>query len=88
MVRLGLDPKVVAAVIAANGRLERAAFLMCRIRYFQDGAVLGGKAFVEEAYQRYRSQFGVNRKQGGRAAKYLGGSPIFVLRWLRIKPIG
>ena len=88
VVRLGLDPKVVAAVIAANGRLERAAFLMCRIRYFQDGAVLGGKAFVEEAYQRYRSQFAVNRKQGGRAAKYLGGSPIFVLRWLRIKPIG
>ncbi|MSU33477.1 MAG: chemotaxis protein CheW, partial [Pedosphaera sp.] len=40
VVRLGLDPKVVAAVIAANGRLERAAFLMCRIRYFQDGAVL------------------------------------------------
>lgn len=43
--------------------------LHCRIRYFTDGAVIGSKEFVNEAFARARSRFGPKRKDGARKLK-------------------
>ena len=51
--------------------LETAKMLRCRIRYFTDGAVIGSKEFVNEAFSSARERFGPKRKDGAR--KLRGG---------------
>lgn len=46
--------------------LNIASMLRCRVRYFSDGAVIGGKAFVNEAYAGARERFSAKRKDGAR----------------------
>jgi REP element-mobilizing transposase RayT len=46
--------------------LGPAAMLYCRVRYFTDGAVIGGKEFVNEAFAGARQRFGPKRKDGAR----------------------
>jgi putative transposase len=40
--------------------------LRYRIRYFTDGAVIGSRAFVNEAFAGARTRFGPKRKDGAR----------------------
>jgi hypothetical protein len=40
-----------------------------RIRYFTDGAVLGGRGFVDEVFRACRERFGARRKDGARAPR-------------------
>jgi hypothetical protein len=40
--------------------------LFCRIRYFADGAVIGSREFVNEAFVSARDRFGPKRKDGAR----------------------
>ncbi len=47
--------------------LNIAAMLRCRVRYFTDGAVIGSKAFVNEAFAAARERFTEKRK--GRCAQ-------------------
>ncbi|NCD34340.1 MAG: hypothetical protein EOL87_13120 [Spartobacteria bacterium] len=49
--------------------LTAAKRLLCRSRYFTDGQVLGGKAFVEAFFQENRDYFGPRRTSGGRKVK-------------------
>jgi REP element-mobilizing transposase RayT len=51
--------------------LGMAKMLRCRIRYFTDGAVIGSKEFVNEAFTSARDRFGSKRKDGAR--KLRGG---------------
>ena len=51
--------------------LGMAKMLHCRIRYFTDGAVIGSKEFVNEAFASARERFGAKRKDGAR--KLRGG---------------
>ncbi len=46
--------------------LHMAAMLRCRIRYFTDGAVIGSREFVNEAFAAARERFGTRRKDGAR----------------------
>ncbi len=46
--------------------LGMAAMLLHRVRYFTDGAVIGSKAFVNEAFAAARARFGPRRKDGAR----------------------
>jgi putative transposase len=46
--------------------LAMAAMLRCRVRYFTDGAVIGSKEFVNEAFAGARERFGSKRKDGAR----------------------
>jgi len=46
--------------------LPFSKMLRVRIRYFSDGAVIGGKHFVNEAFDRGRSRFGPARLDGAR----------------------
>ncbi|MEX1114344.1 MAG: hypothetical protein WEB53_03785, partial [Akkermansiaceae bacterium] len=49
--------------------LGSAKMLYCRIRYFTDGAVIGSKEFVNEAFDSARDRFGPKRKDGARKMK-------------------
>jgi DNA-directed RNA polymerase subunit N (RpoN/RPB10) len=46
-----------------------AKMLRCRVRYFTDGAVIGSKDFVNEAFARARDRFGPKRRDGARAMR-------------------
>jgi len=68
--------------------LGMAAMLRHRVRYFTDGAVIGSKAFVNEAFAQARDRFGAKRKDGARrlrgAAKPAAGV-LWSIRDLRLR---
>jgi hypothetical protein len=49
--------------------LGMAKMLRCRVRYFTDGAVIGSREFVNEAFASARERFGSKRKDGARKLK-------------------
>jgi hypothetical protein len=49
-----------------------ATVLRCRVRYFTDGAVIGSKAFVNEAFAASRERFSERRKDGARRMRGSG----------------
>jgi REP element-mobilizing transposase RayT len=49
--------------------LNMAAMLCYRVRYFTAGAVIGSKAFVNEAFAAARERFSEKRKDGARAMR-------------------
>jgi hypothetical protein len=68
--------------------LEMAAMLRCRVRYFTDGAVIGSKAFVNEAFAAARERFTDKRKDGARRMKGVGkaaAGTLWSLRDLRLR---
>ncbi len=46
--------------------LGMAGMLRQRVRYFSDGAVIGSKVFVNEAFASARERFTLRRKDGAR----------------------
>jgi REP element-mobilizing transposase RayT len=52
--------------------LGMAAMLMKRVRYFTDGAVIGSKEFVNEAFAGARERFSERRKDGARRLRGSG----------------
>lgn len=74
-------------VLAKGGKLSQADYLRCKVRYFSDGAVLGGKNFVEDIFQACRERFGPKRKDGARLLRGLAGQSendrLFNFRQLR-----
>lgn len=46
--------------------LGLAKMLRCRVRYFTDGAVIGSKGFVDDAFAASRERFSERRKDGAR----------------------
>jgi REP element-mobilizing transposase RayT len=49
--------------------LKMAEMLCYRVRYFTAGAVIGSKAFVNEAFTKARERFSAKRKDGARSMK-------------------
>lgn len=62
-------------VLASGGRLSRADYLRCRVRYFTDGAVLGGRDFVDAVFQAARDRFTARRTSGARPLRGLELAP-------------
>ncbi len=60
-----------------------AQMLRCRIRYFTDGAVIGSKEFVNEAFASKRERFGTKRKDGARKLRGEGAAANGILWSLR-----
>jgi putative transposase len=52
-----------------DGEIPFGKMLCCRVRYFTDGAVLGSREFVNEAFKAARERFGPKRKDGARKMK-------------------
>ena len=46
--------------------LKISKVVRCRVRYFTDGAVIGSRKFVNEAFEKGRERFGSKRKDGAR----------------------
>ena len=68
----------------ATGEVPLATMLRCRIRYFTDGAVIGSRSFVDEAFVKSRIRFGPKRKSGARKMKGgAAGCMLWSLRDLR-----
>ena len=68
--------------------LGMAKMLRCRVRYFTDGAVIGSKEFVNEAFAGARERFGPKRKDGARAMRGSGSGAkgqLWSMRDLRVR---
>jgi hypothetical protein len=68
--------------------LGMAAMLRCRVRYFTDGAVIGSKEFVNEAFAGARERFGPRRKDGARRMRGSGAATagaLWSMRDLRVR---
>ena len=63
--------------------LGMAKMLRCRVRYFTDGAVIGSKEFVNEAFASARERFGPKRKDGARKLRGAGAAAASVIWSLR-----
>jgi hypothetical protein len=49
-----------------SGEISLGRMLRHRVRYFTDGAVIGSRGFVNEAFVAARERFGSRRKDGAR----------------------
>ncbi|MEX1114411.1 MAG: hypothetical protein WEB53_04130, partial [Akkermansiaceae bacterium] len=68
--------------------LGMAGMLRCRVRYFTDGAVIGSKAFVNEAFAGARERFTAKRKDGARKMRASGApaaGELWSMRNLRVR---
>jgi REP element-mobilizing transposase RayT len=68
--------------------LHFAGMLRHRVRYFTDGAVIGSKAFVNEAFVGARERFTARRKEGARRMRGSGtpaAGVLWSLRDLRVR---
>jgi hypothetical protein len=68
--------------------LKLAAMLRHRVRYFTDGAVIGGREFVNEVFARARERFTAGRQDGARRLRGSGAAASGVLwsaRALRVR---
>ncbi len=68
--------------------LGMAAMLMKRVRYFTDGAVIGSKEFVNEAFAGARERFPERRKDGARRMRGSGEAAkgiLWSIRDLRLR---
>ncbi|MEY3897837.1 MAG: hypothetical protein RLZZ214_3358 [Verrucomicrobiota bacterium] len=68
--------------------LGMAAMLRCRVRYFTDGAVIGSREFVNEAFAGARERFTAKRKDGARRLRGSGAAAagtLWSMRDLRVR---
>ena len=90
--RKGFSREESERILQDGGKLSRPELLRCRVRHFSDGVVLGSKAFVNEFYQRlksdtqkepsYKGQY-EKRETGARKMKAMSnddGEPLYSMR--------
>jgi len=89
IVRLGFSEEQINAVRDAKGQLPLPAYLLQRIRYLSEGAILGSAAFVDEVVRQRRTWFSPKRRSGARRLQGLSRAcPLRSARALRIRPTG
>jgi putative transposase len=84
--------KVEALKARENGtilsELGIAGMLLCQVRYFTDGAVIGSRAFVNETFAAARERFPARRKDGARRLRGNGAAAageLWSMRDLRVR---
>ncbi len=82
-----IDREKIQEVLDAGGKLSKAELLQCKVRYLSDGVVLGSKTFVEDVFQKHRSEFGLKRKTGARKPRFAEWGALCTMRDLRLKPV-
>ena len=86
-----ITPEALEQVLKRQGRLPLPIVLRCRIRYFNDGAVLGGRAFVEQHLARYRDRHHCREHTAPRPLPPIAdwaGEEISALRGVRTNAFG
>ena len=68
--------------------LDMSKMLRCRVRYFTDGAVIGSKGFVNDAFAAARDRFTERRKDGARRMRGSGKAAAGVLWTVRDLRVG
>ena len=68
--------------------LSMAKMLRCRVRYFTDGAVIGSRGFVNEAFAEARERFSEKRIDGARRMRGNGKAAAGVLWTVRDLRVG
>ncbi|MBL9159412.1 MAG: transposase [Verrucomicrobiales bacterium] len=86
--RKGFSAEEVEAEQVRGGKLPLRQVIRLRVRYFTDGAVLGGAAFVEGVFARHRERFGLKRRTGARPMEEADWEGLCVLRDLKRDRIG
>ena len=87
-VKQGFGEATVAAVVEVKGTLPLNELLRSRIRYFTDGAILGSRIFMEDAFGRHRMHFSEKREEGARPMKGAKWGDLFTARQLRVEIFG
>ncbi len=82
--RRGVPRERIREVLKNKGRLTASEMVLCRVRYFCDGAVLGSAQFVNETFQRERWRFGPHRRDGARKMRFVDAGGLRVLRDLQV----
>ena len=72
--RKGMSAAEVAREEERAGEISTGRMLRCRVRYFTDGAVIGSRTFVNDAFSNARDRFGPKRKDGARKMRGAAGS--------------
>jgi REP element-mobilizing transposase RayT len=84
-----MSAEAMARVVAEGGKLPLATVLRCRLRYFSDGAVLGGRTFVEAQLAAYKARTGKRRRSGPQPVPaFADWGELTTLRGLRRKVLG
>ncbi|MDR2674906.1 MAG: transposase, partial [Opitutaceae bacterium] len=85
-----ISPEQFEQALKSKTRLPLATILRCRIRYFTDGAVLGGQAFVAQHLAHYRRKLHRRRHSAPRPLPALTdwGGELTALRGLRKQAFG
>ena len=86
-IRGTLKAAAVENVVARKGRVPIKEYVRRRVRYFCDGAAIGGRTFVEEMFQTFRPRFGPKRKNGARRMRGVN-EKLYVLRDLQTNLFG
>ena len=85
--RAGIDPEKVAETLQRKGKLSVPEYIHCRVRYFCDGAIFGGREFVEDMFRAHRDRFGPKRQSGARRMKGVDAD-LFTVRDLQLDVFG
>ncbi|MEX1115040.1 MAG: transposase [Akkermansiaceae bacterium] len=64
--RKGMSKEEAEREHGNEGEIPLGQMLRCRVRYFTDGAVIGSRDFVNEAFASSKARFGKTRKDGAR----------------------
>ena len=86
--RKGISKEDADKERSRDGELSLGKALRCRVRYFTDGAVIGSKEFVNEAFANGRERFGAKRKDGARTMRGHGSGAkglLWSVRDLRVR---
>lgn len=86
--RLGMTRAEVEKVLERGGELSVAEVLRCKVRYFTDGAAIGGAEFLQEVFEENRECFSEKRSTGGRRMRGSDWGGLQVLRELQRKVFG
>jgi putative transposase len=81
--RKGISKEEAERVREKDGEISLGKMLRCRIRYFTDGAVIGSRVFVNEAFAGARERFGVKRTDGARRMRGNASAAVGLLWSLR-----
>ena len=87
VVRKGIATAEVDHMLDRGGKLPLPQVLRCRVRYFTDGMVIGGKEFVDRVFNENRGLFGPKRKDGSRKMRFGEWGDLRTARALRIAPV-
>ena len=87
-VKKGFSAEAVDAVIEKKGKLPLNEILRSRIRYFTDGAIIGSRVFVEDAFGRHRAHFSAKRETGAKPMRGGAFEDMCTARQLRVDLFG